>query len=129
MPFPPAVSESQPSHAQRTPFHGSFACLVATALLCVLATDAFGQSPASPPPEPASQTESVADPWRTDRFYLETSLFTHHFSYDPAHVNKQKLILGEWNITEQWLVGASVFDNSFGPALLCESVCGLNSRL
>ena len=60
--------------------------------------------------------ERCRRPWLTDRFYLETSLFTHHFSYDPAHVNKQKLILGEWNITEQWLVGASTFDNSFGQS-------------
>ena len=115
MPFPPSDSESQPSHAQRIPFHRSFARLVTTALLYVLAINVFAQSPAtSPPDQPASQTESVAEPWRTDRFYLETSLYTHHFSYDPAHVDKQKLILGEWNITEQWLVGASFFDNSFG---------------
>jgi hypothetical protein len=117
VPFPPAVSESQPSHAQRTPFHGSLASRFTIALLYVLATNAFAQSPAtSPPDQSASPTESVADPWRTDRFYLETSLFTHHFSYDAAHVDKQKLILGEWNITEQWLVGASVFDNSFGQS-------------
>ena len=115
MPFPPSDSESQPSHAQRIPFHRSLARLVTTALLYVLAINAFAQSPAtSPPDQPASRTESVAEPWRTDRFYLETSLYTHHFSYDPAHVDKQKLILGEWNITEQWLVGASFFDNSFG---------------
>ncbi len=70
----------------------------------------------SPVPSEASDaaTETMAEPWRTDRFYLETSLYTHHFHSDPAHVNKQKLILGEWNITEQWLLGASVFDNSFG---------------
>ena len=117
MPLPPAVSESQPSHSQRTPFPGSFASLFTIALLYVLATNAFAQSSTtSPPDQPASQTETVTDPWRTDRFYLETSLFTHHFSYDAAHVDKQKLILGEWNITEQWLIGASVFDNSFGQS-------------
>ena len=117
MPFLPAVSKSQPSHAHRTFFHRSFARLVATALLYVLASMAVAQSPAtSPPDQPASQTESVPDQWLTDRFYLETSVFTHHFSYDPAHVDKQKLILGEWNITQQWLVGASTFDNSFGQS-------------
>jgi hypothetical protein len=117
VPFPPAVSQSQSSHAQRIPFHRSFARLVAAALLYVLGTSALAQSPAtSAPDQPASQAESVADPWLTDRFYLETSLFTHHFSYDAAHVDKQKLILGEWNITQQWLVGASVFDNSFGQS-------------
>ena len=117
MSFRPAISQRRPIHGHRTSFHGSFARLVTTALLSVLATDAFAQSPAtSPPDQPAPPTESVADAWRTDRFYLETSVFTHHFSYDPAHVDKQKLILGEWNITEQWLVGASVFDNSFGQS-------------
>jgi hypothetical protein len=117
VPFPPAVSESQPSHAQRTPFHGSFARLVTTALLYLLTTNALAQSSAtSAPDQPGSPTESVADSWRSDRFYLETSVFTHHFSYDAAHVDKQKLILGEWNITEQWLIGASTFDNSFGQS-------------
>jgi hypothetical protein len=117
VPFPQAVSQSQPSHAQPIPFHRSFAHLATTALLYVLATSAFAQSAAtSAPDQPASQAESGADPWLTDRFYLETSLYTHHFSYDAAHVNNQKLILGEWNITKQWLVGASVFDNSFGQS-------------
>jgi hypothetical protein len=115
--FPLAISQSQPTHSHRPSFQGSFASLFTIALLYTLATNASAQSPAtSPPDQPASQTKSVADPWLTDRFYLETSLYTHHFSYDPAHVDKQKLILGEWNITKQWLVGASVFDNSFGQS-------------
>jgi hypothetical protein len=54
------------------------------------------------------------EPWRTDRFYLETSVYTRHFHYDAAHDDHQKLVLGEWNVTEQWLFGASFFDNSFG---------------
>ncbi len=37
-----------------------------------------------------------------------------HWHSDPAHVDHQELILGEWNITETWLVGASYFKNSFG---------------
>ncbi len=53
------------------------------------------------------------EPWRTDRFLLETSVYTRHYHYDPAHNNDQNLLLGEWNITEQWLVGAAMFDNSF----------------
>jgi len=56
------------------------------------------------------------EPWRTDRFYLETSVVTTHFHSDPNHDNHQNLILGEWNITPEWLVGASVFDNSFGQS-------------
>lgn len=111
----PAVSQSQAIHARVATSYGSVASIVATVLLHMLTTGAFAQSPpSSPPAPPASQAEGVAEPWRTDRFYFETSLYTRHFSYDAAHVDKQKLILGEWNITEQWLVGASFFDNSFG---------------
>ena len=111
----PAVSQSQDLHARVATSCGSVASIVATVLLYMLATGALAQSPSSSPPgPPSSQAEGVAEPWRTDRFYFETSLYTRHFSNDPAHVDKQKLILGEWNITEQWLVGASFFDNSFG---------------
>ena len=110
-----AVSHSQAFHARVATSHGSGASLFATVLLYMLTTGAFAQSPpSSPPAPPAPQAEGVAEPSRTDRFYFETSLYTRHFSNDPAHVDKQKLILGEWNITEQWLVGASFFDNSFG---------------
>jgi hypothetical protein len=70
--------------------------------------------PADKPPSTAPEPDVKDEPWRTDRFYLETSLYTHHFTYDAAHDNHQKLILGEWNITENWLVGGSFFDNSFG---------------
>ena len=108
-------SQSQAIHARVATSYGSFASLVAAVLLYTLTAGALAQAPpSSPPTAPASQAESVSEPWRTDRFYLETSLYTRHFSNDPAHVDKQKLVLGEWNITEQWLVGASFFDNSFG---------------
>ncbi|MDQ6620682.1 MAG: hypothetical protein M3Z31_13475 [Pseudomonadota bacterium] len=107
---------------------------VATALaLFALADTTFAQaSPAAPetrqretPLAPASNAPpttgsgsgwAAAEPWRTDRFYLETSAYTRHFHDDPAHVERQQLILGEYNVTEQWLVGASVFKNSFGQA-------------
>jgi hypothetical protein len=80
--------------------------------------DAAQAATPAPSAPPASQATASAwdapEPWRTDRFYLETSVYTRHFHYDAAHDDHQNLILGEWNITEQWLVGASVFDNSFG---------------
>lgn len=99
----------------RLPIRERLWALAAAALYCLAATQACGQQSAGPLPDQAAAAAAGADePWRTDRFYLETSLYTHHFSNDPAHVDKQKLILAEWNITEQWLVGASFFDNSFG---------------
>lgn len=71
-------------------------------------------APAATPPPVARSAWDAPEPWRTDRFYLETSLYTQHFSSDPNHDNTQELILLEYNITESWLVGAAVFDNSFG---------------
>lgn len=99
------------------------------AMLCsAFVAPAQAQTP--PPPAPsapasaepaqpasAATTRSAWDapePWRTDRFFFETSAYTHHFSYDPNHNDNTKLILVEYNVTENWLVGASVFDNSFG---------------
>ena len=89
---------------------------------------AYAQTAAAPDTTPAAATEAQAstepklvtspwdapEPWRTDRFYLQTSLYTVHFNSDPDHDNTQNLILFEWNITENWLVGGAVFDNSFG---------------
>ena len=98
------------------------AVLAAAASIAVSGA-AFAQSSlpvpdAAPPTTPAPATAASAweapEPWRTDRFYLATSVYTKHFFYNPAHNNQQHLIQGEWNMTEQWLVGASVFDNSFG---------------
>lgn len=114
------------THALRGAFSRSFQRLAVAAWVCVLATHAMAQpapdasaaAPAAAPDAPAVQPDAPAtavyEPWRTDRFYLETSVYTHHWHYDPAHVDHQELILGEWNITEQWLVGASYFKNSFG---------------
>ena len=104
------------------------------ALLCSLAAFAiplpgFAQTLAPAPDEVVPTTRApplfspqaagasawdAPEPWRTDRFYLETSIYTRHFHYDPAHNNHQDLILGEWNITEEWLAGAALFKNSFG---------------
>ena len=92
---------------------------------CVSAQSSLPPQPTpetQPVPEPAPATQPASavsawnapEPWRTDRFFLETSLYTRHFHYDAAHDDHQNLILGEWNITEQWLVGASFFHNSFG---------------
>jgi hypothetical protein len=94
------------------------------------APDATATSPASAPAAPVTPAPDGAmaakpdrsfaeaweapEPWRTDRFFFETSLYTKHFSSNPNHDNHQQLILGEWNITENWLVGGSFFNNSFG---------------
>ncbi len=69
--------------------------------------------------EPQSTTTSVweaPEPWRTDRFYFETSLYTRHFRDDAAHNDHQDAIVVEWNVTQRWLIGASAFNNSYGQA-------------
>ena len=99
--------------------------LAVLAVFASIATSGAASAQSSSPtpdaarPAPQATAASVWDapePWRTDRFYLETSVYTRHFHSDPAHDDSQNLILGEWNITEQWLAGASVFDNSFGQS-------------
>jgi hypothetical protein len=87
------------------------------------ASPAAGSAPATGMPpatdatakgvQAASPANSLADTWLNDRFFLETSIYNEHFHYDPAHVSNSKLLLGEWNITPQWLVGVSFFRNSF----------------
>ena len=90
------------------------------------ASIALAQSAVTPsaPDSAATATASAWDapePWRTDRFYIQTSLATVHFSSDPNHDNTQALIYGEWRLPQRWLegqvvVGAAVFDNSFGQS-------------
>lgn len=96
----------------------------ATAGMAMLSCASFAQGPtqAQATPESAASTApersawDAPEPWRTDRFYFETSVYTRHFSYDPDHNDEQNLILLEYNVTENWLVGASAFDNSFGQS-------------
>jgi len=98
--------------------------------LLLAAAGCLGAAPAVAEPAAAgAATEATAaattsawdapEPWRTDRFYFQTSLATVHFNPDDDHTNNQKLIYGEWRLQERWLegqvlVGAAAFDNSFG---------------
>ena len=109
--MPPQLLSRAPMRCRRASMRKPLFLAAALSLSCALACS-LAQAQSSPPADAA--TEQAADPWRTDRFYLETSLLTVHFHSDERHDDHQKLILGEWNITEQWLLGASVFDNSFG---------------
>lgn len=62
---------------------------------------------------------SAPEPWRTDRFYFQTSIWTKHFHPSPDHVNTQDLLNLDWRFDRfwaggQWLAGAALFKNSFG---------------
>jgi hypothetical protein len=93
------------------------ACSLSAASAMAQSAGAAAESGGTP-----AVTTSVWDapePWRTDRFYFQTSLATVHFHPDDDHNNNQKLIYGEWRLPQRWLegqvlVGASAFDNSFG---------------
>jgi hypothetical protein len=86
----------------------------------MMAAPALAQSAATPAlPESWKTAWEAPEPWRTDRFYIQTSVATVHFSSDPNHDNTQNLIYGEWRLPQRFLegqvlVGASFFDNSFG---------------
>lgn len=58
--------------------------------------------------------KASGDGWEIDQWYVYTSLYTHHWSYNPDHVNKQKMLGLELQMKNRWLFGLSSFDNSFG---------------
>jgi hypothetical protein len=97
----------------------AFACFGGTGQAMAQSADA----PAKPdaPVEMAKSPWDAPEPWRTDRFYIQTSVYTVHFSSDPDHDNTQALIYGEYRYPTRWLegqplVGAAFFDNSFGQS-------------
>ncbi len=76
--------------------------------LTLLATPCLAQEPT----DKESSTPSSA--WKVDRWYIYTSLYTRHFDPQPEHVNKQKMLGIEAQMTNNWVFGLSSFDNSFG---------------
>ena len=69
-------------------------------------------------PEVTNSVWDAPEPWRTDRFYFQTSLATVHWNPSDKHNNNQKLVYGEWRLQErclggQVLAGAAAFSNSF----------------
>lgn len=94
-------------------------CVVLLAFLISLASAAAEEeAPAGGLPVRAADAPATVpdEPWRTDTIYLQTSLDNTHFHYDPAHVKYPKLVYGEYHLSDEWLVGAAAFDNSFGQA-------------
>jgi hypothetical protein len=70
-----------------------------------MASKVFGQEPSADRP-PASAT-------KIERFYVQTSLYTKHFSFDERHNDRQALINLEWQRADDTLWGASWLRNSF----------------
>jgi len=44
---------------------------------------------------------------------IQTSIYTRHFDPEPDHNNDQNMLSVEAVLSNDWLVGATVFDNSF----------------
>ncbi len=61
---------------------------------------------------------------REGYWYLQTSVWTRHFSPDPEHNNRQELIGVERQYLDNWLWGGATFLNSFGQ----RSVYGYGGR-
>ncbi|APC16985.1 sn-glycerol-3-phosphate transporter [Pseudomonas frederiksbergensis] len=63
----------------------------------------------------ATSALAVENPTQKDQgsWYLQTSVFTKHYSPDPDHNNNQDLIGLERDEASGWLFGAATFRNSF----------------
>lgn len=48
-----------------------------------------------------------------DHLLIQTSLYTKHFSSNPAHTNNQNLVSLELHNPQRWLAGTAWFKNSF----------------
>ncbi|UZM12885.1 sn-glycerol-3-phosphate transporter [Pseudomonas kielensis] len=57
--------------------------------------------------------QEVPQPTGQGPWYLQTSVYTRHFSPDPEHNNHQQLIGLEYHDTSGWLLGGATFLNSF----------------
>lgn len=55
-----------------------------------------------------AQTQDEKSFWQ-----VQTSVYTRHFSPDPEHNNRQKLIGLEWNDASGWIFGGATFRNSY----------------
>jgi hypothetical protein len=104
---------------RRARLAGIGACLALTMGFSVPLGAQTTEQPASAPP--VASPWDAPEPWRTDRFYLQTSVYTLHYNPTPEHVNQQKLLNAEWRFNSfaaggQWLAGMAFFNNSFGQA-------------
>jgi hypothetical protein len=79
-----------------------------TIVLMLLAGPCFAQENSN------EESNNQPSEWSIDRWYIFTSVYTKHFDADPDHVNNQKLIGLEMQMTNNWLFGFATFDNSFG---------------
>lgn len=92
---------------------------LATVLLFVsngiYAADSADQATAQSATDSSSASATIQpDPWEVKAWRVQTSILTHHWSYNPEHNDTQKLINIEAVFENNWLAGVARFDNSFG---------------
>ncbi|WP_300321312.1 hypothetical protein [Accumulibacter sp.] len=100
-------------------FGGQFLAALAMCTLTIPAALAQGAAASATPSVPPGW--DAPEPWRTDRFYLQTSVASVHFHPDSEHDNSQSLVNPEWRLDKRWLagqvlVGAATFENSYSQA-------------
>ena len=54
------------------------------------------------------------DSTHIDRVFVYTSFYTNHFSPQDEHVDDQNMFGMEFRMTDKWMYGLTMFDNSFG---------------
>ena len=83
-----------------------------------VAQDAGSKAPADSGLFAPKSAWDAPEPWRTDRFYLQTAIATIHFHYDSNHKQSAALDLiyrfDEHWLGGQWIAGGALFTNSFG---------------
>ena len=62
----------------------------------------------------AEESFTLQDDSSLERVYLYTSFYTRHFSPQPDHVNDQDMLGVEFQMTDNWVHGFAMFDNSYG---------------
>jgi hypothetical protein len=82
-------------------------------ILALLAAPCLAQEQENQAQEDEKSSDQSSG-WSIDRWYIYTSLYTKHFDPDPEHVNHQKTIGVEVQMTNNWVFGLASFDNSFG---------------
>lgn len=87
----------------RQPMSKPFAQLITTALLYLACSGLYADDFVAP-----------ASDWSIERWTYMASVYTRHFDPEPDHENDQHLLSVEAGFSNNWLLGAAVFDNSYG---------------
>ena len=93
---------------ERLAEHNSKSMIKAAFLLVVMAYSAL---------QPAlthAQDAQLRVPIDRASWYFQTSLYTHHFSSNPKHVDHNLLLNLEYQRADNWVFGGAQFRNSFG---------------